>query len=386
MKNAKITKAITNCQVVLENGILWDAVLLISDNKIAEYGPMREVIIPDGAEIIDAKGKYVGPGLIDIHVHGGAGYSTCFEPVEAARHFLKHGATSFLATPSYSLDFNGQIEAIRSIKKHFDEIKNLKGIYMEGPYTNPKFGSHSYANPWRHPITADEYKPIIDEAGELAKVWTIAPELEGINEVVEYAKKVNPNTIIAIGHSEATPMQARALGKYRPTLLTHAMCATKRLPVYGGTRGYGPDEYAFKDNDVYAELISDSCCIHVHKEMQQLLLHCKGLDKVVLITDSSVHDDPPPANLAHVNDLNFDANGGIAGSKMTMDQACRNIMTHTNCGIAQAFILASRNPARVLGLDSELGTIEVGKTADLIIVDDRFNIDTVILDGEVCNF
>ena len=180
-------------------------------------------------------------------------------------------------------------------------------------------------------------------------------------------------------------MQSRALGKNRPTLLTHAMCATKQVPVYGGTRGYGPDEYAFKDDSVYTELISDSCCIHVHKEMQQLLLHCKGLEKVILITDSTVHDDPSPANLAHVTDLNFDKNGGIAGSKMTMDQACRNIMTHTNCGIAQAFYMASTNPARLLGFD-DIGAVEVGKTADLVITDDKFNIDTVILGGEVQNF
>lgn len=386
MSEKKVTKAIINCQLVLEQGILWDAVLLIENDKIAGYGEMRNTDIPEGAEIIDAKGKYVGPGLIDIHVHGGGGYSTCFEPVEAAKHFLKHGATSILATPSYSFNFEDQLRAIRSIKEGMKTAKTIKGIYMEGPYTNPRFGSHSYENPWRHPITADEYKPMIDEAGEFAKVWTVAPELDGIDEMIKYAKQVNPDTIIAIGHSEATPMQSRALGKNRPMLLTHAMCATKRLPVYGGTRGYGPDEYAFKDNEVYAELISDSCCIHVHKEMQQLLLHCKGLDKVILITDSTVHDDPPPANLAHVKDLNFDANGGIAGSKMTMDQACRNIMTHTNCGIAQAFIMASRNPARLLGLDGELGTIEAGKTADIIIVDDRFNVDTVILGGEVCTF
>ena len=78
--------------------------------------------------------------------------------------------------------------------------------------------------------------------------------------------------------------------------------------------------------------------------------------------------------------------GGIAGSKMTMDQACRNIMAHTNCGIAKAFIMASRNPARVIGLDDKIGTITVGKIADLVIVDDKFNVDKVILGGEVQHF
>ena len=181
-------------------------------------------------------------------------------------------------------------------------------------------------------------------------------------------------------------MQIRALGKYRPTVLTHAFDATGRLPVCSGTRGYGPDEYCLKEPDVYTELISDSCGIHVHPEMQQLLLHNKGVERVVLITDSTLQCNKNPENLSHVEDLNFDPMGDLAGSRMTMDQACRNIMTHTNCGIAQAFLMASTNPAKVVGLDEELGSIAVGKIADLVFVDDRFNIRNVMVSGELCRF
>ena len=137
---------------------------------------------------------------------------------------------------------------------------------------------------------------------------------------------------------------------------------------------------------MYAELISDSCAIHVHPEMQQLLLHTKGLHRMVLISDSTVYDNPIPEQYAHVTDLNFDHNGTIAGSKLTMDMACRNIMTHTNCGIAQAFVMASTNPAKVVGLDEELGSIEKGKVADLVFVDDRFHVKKVMLAGKVCKF
>lgn len=137
---------------------------------------------------------------------------------------------------------------------------------------------------------------------------------------------------------------------------------------------------------MYAELISDSRGIHVHPEMQQLLLHAKGIHRTVLITDSTVHDNPTPAEYAHVKDLNFDHNGGIAGSKMTMDLACRNIMTNTNCGIAQAFQMASLNPARAIGMDREIGSIEAGKIADLVFVDDKFNVQQVMLSGKLCQF
>jgi len=103
----------------------------------------------------------------------------------------------------------------------------------------------------------------------------------------------------------------------------------------------------------------------------------------VLITDSTTHNNPNPEVFAHVTDLNFDPRGGLSGSKMTMDQACHNIMTHTNCGIAQAFLMASSNPARVIGLDHEIGTIEPGKRADLVFVDDKFHVKQVLLNGEL---
>jgi len=378
--------AIVNAQIVLEQGILWDGVLLLEDDRIIRFGPARETEIPADAARIDAKGAYVGPGFIDIHVHAGGKHFTYKEPVEAAEHFLRHGTTSLLATPSYSLDFETFMQGIRCVKEAMPRAKTIRGLYLEGPYMNPKYGSHSYENPWRHPIDPGQFKALVDEAGDLAKVWAIAPEREGLLPFLEYARKVNPDVVFAVGHSEATPAQIRALGKYRPTLQTHSMDATGRLPTYGGTRGYGPDEYCFKEVDVYTELISDSFGVHVHPEMQQLLLHCKGLDRVVLITDSSYHEEEAPPELAHVPDLNFDARGGIAGSRLTMDQACRNIMTHTNCGIAQAFLMASRNPAQSVGLGDELGTIEAGKRADLVFVDDMFNVENVMLAGELQKF
>ena len=379
----KNIKAIKNAQVVLERGILWDGIIIIEGDKIVQVGSCRDIEIPIGADVIDAEGAYVGPGFIDIHVHGGNGYSDCYEVKEAAEFFLEHGSTSILATPDYHMNRETTLEVIRNIKAAIPNLPSVKGIYMEGPYTNPIYGSHSDTNPWRCGVSPDDFIPIVDEAGMLVKVWTVAPEREDLLPFLEYARKVNPNVAFAVGHSHATPMQIRALGKYRPTIETHTMNATHRIQVYGGTRGYGPDEYCLKESDVYCELISDSCGVHVHPEMQQLIIHCKGIEKVVLITDSTRHNNPAPERLKHVPDLNFDPNGGIAGSKMTMELACRNIMTHTNCGIAQAFYMAATTPARAIGMDNEIGSIVAGKKADLVFVDDKFNVKRVMLNGEI---
>jgi len=388
--NAEIGKKtiIENAQLVLENGILWDSVLLLQGDRIIKYGnksEMEEEI--DAAEIkINAKGAYVGPGFVDIHVHGGGGFTTYFNPVEASEFFLSHGTTSLLVAIPYELCFAEFLQGIQTVRKEIVNARTIRGLYLEGPYLNADYGSHSYLNTWRGAIDPEQYQVLVDEAGAMAKVWAIAPERPGLLPFLEYARKVNPETIFAVGHSEATPTQIRGLGKYRPTLLTHAFDATGQVPVASNTRGCGPDEYCMNEAEVYAELISDSCGNHVNADLQRVLLRNKGVDRTILITDSCTYENPAPVppKFANVIDLEFDDNGCIAGSKMTMEMACRNIMTHTNCGIAQAFLMASRNPARVLGMDHEIGSIEVGKRADLVFVDDRFNVQQVMLAGKLC--
>lgn len=132
---------------------------------------------------------------------------------------------------------------------------------------------------------------------------------------------------------------------------------------------------------MYAELICDSMGVHISAELQQLVLRVKGIDKVVLISDSFVSEEEAPEDLRYVTDLSFDASGDLSGSRLTLDAACRNIMAHTNCGIAQAFLMASRNPARAIGMDDEIGTIAVGKKANLVFVDDMFHVKEVMLNG-----
>jgi len=265
---------------------------------------------------------------------------------------------------------------------------------MEGPYINPNYGAARHLKTWnREPIQEKHYKPLVDELGTIVKVWGIAPERDdGLIPFMEYARKVNPDVVFSVCHSEATPEQIRNLGtRLRPKLITHIMNATGRQTLdHGGLRGYGPDEYCMSDPDMYAELISDSCGIHVHSDLQRMIVKNKGIHRVVLITDSTPYrDGKTPEKYAHfdsVDDVNFNEVGALSGSKLTLDKACRNIMSHTNCGIAQAFVMASLNPAKVVGMDSEIGSIEPGKIADLIFVDDRFNVQKVMLSGEICRF
>ncbi|MBQ8551670.1 MAG: amidohydrolase family protein [Clostridia bacterium] len=379
--------AVKNAQLVLENGIVWDAVLLIKDGKIAEYGSHRDVVIPDEAQVIDACGAYVGPGFVDIHVHGGNGKQAPSEPNEVYKHFVRHGETSLLITLGYRMLVDEYLKSFEITREAMKVNKGLKGIYMEGPFINTKYGANANLNPWHGGIPDDVMRTIVENAGDMVRVWAMAPEREDIMNFVTYAREMNPDCVFSIGHTQTTPAQVRALGtKYRPKLITHFGDATGRIPTYGGTRGYGPDEYCLSDPEMYAELISDSCGVHVHPDNQKMLVNCKGYERIVLITDSTAVNNPAPENLKHVTDINFDPRGGICGSKLTMDMACRNIMTHTNCGIAQAFVMASLNPAKIIGMDDKIGSIEKGKIADLVFVDDKFNVQKVMLEGEICKF
>ena len=110
-------KTITNARIVTTDGIIWDGVVLIENDRIAAVGKKTEIEIPSDAEIIDAGGAYVGPGFVDIHVHGGGGFHFEENPVIAAEHFLKHGETTVLATLSPRLNFEALLDGIKTIKK-----------------------------------------------------------------------------------------------------------------------------------------------------------------------------------------------------------------------------------------------------------------------------
>jgi len=375
--------AITNVRAVLYDRVLENAVILTDGERIAAVGAAGEVKIPCGCKTIDGGGLYASAGFVDIHVHGGGSSMFASDPAGAAKHFLSYGETTVLPTLYYDLSREELVAAIKRIKAVMADgsAKNIAGLYMEGPYMNPEYGAAPDKNKWKGVIKRSDYCDVVDEAGALAKVWVVAPEREGIEEFVSYAKEINPSAIISVGHSEATPEQVFRLKKYGMKLLTHAMNATGRLPALKGTRNCGPDEACLMDKDMYAEMISDSLAIHVHADMQRLLLTVKGIDKMLLISDSFVSDETPRPELAAVTDLSFDYNGDLCGSKLTLNVAVRNVMKHTGCPLFEAVRMATLNPATVVGMEKEIGSLEAGKKANVVLFDEEINVKKIMLHG-----
>ena len=380
--------AVINAELVMRDHYIPDAVLFVEDGRIAGFGEMRSTPIPEGCEIIDAEGAYVGPGLVDIHCHAGDGLRFHQDPIHAATSHLKHGTTTILATMGTRMPLQDYLDGIDLVRSAMSRPggASIGGIYMEGPMINPKYGSNSGDNPYAAGVPTDVYLPLIDRLGDLVKVWVLGPEREGTLEFVKAAKKGNPNVRFSVGHSEATPQQIEALIPYGLCIGTHHTNATGTIVNYPECRGVCVDEAVNYNHDIYAEIICDSQGIHVDPYMQRLVRKIKGDDRVILITDQTAHTTTPPPEYAHITDLfftpRFDGTIDISGSKLTLDVACRNWMKHTGASLVETFRCASYNPARATGF-TDRGEIAVGKRADLVITDHKMNISTVILGGKV---
>lgn len=385
-------KVIVNAKIVTPENIIDNGVIVVENGRIARFGSFGKIKVPPDAEEFDAEGQYAAPGFIDIHCHGGGPKAFHIDPEVSAEAHLKHGTTSVLATIAYSISKEDTIEGIKKIKelKNSGKGKSILGIHFEGPYTNPKYGALSKLG--RKPDPS-EYNTFIDLAGDLIKLWTLAPELEGMDDFINTVS--SRGIVMSVGHSEASPERIYELIPKGLKVACHCMNATGchiSPSRSGGTREVGVDEAVLLSDDIYAEVIPDYMGVHVRPLMLKLILKAKGPDKVIIITDSTtlvhkrnISNNIPQNenNFINAPDVNFNELGELSGSILTMDGACRNMMRHTGAGIVDAFKMASYNPARLLNMENEIGNIREGAKANIVIVDDDINVKMVMLEGEL---
>lgn len=379
--------AIINTKLILEDGIIWDGVLIYENGKILEAGWAKEVSVPEGAEILDAQGLYTAPGLIDIHNHGSSTDLFVDNPEACATYFLQHGETTVLPTFYCNLTLEQMLEGAKKVARASTHGAGriLDGLYMEGPYMSGG-GSNQRSILWRGDIRREEYEPLLAGLKDMARIWAIDPARENIEMFMADTKAANPEAIFALGHSVATSAQCRRLKKYGVWVQTHHGDSGKAPGFAQGTIGAGCDEYTLYEPDMYAELICDENGIHVAPDMIKFVVKTKGVERMILITDSMPasgdYTNNEEEGIAYGPDLNYDYEGHLAGSHLTLEHACRNLMKHTGYGLCHAIRFATINPARLLGIDHKVGSIEAGKKANLILIDDMVNVKGVILEGE----
>lgn len=375
---------ITNATLVMEDHYIPEAALLIRDGKISDFGTENTLDIPADAERLDAHGGLVGPGLIDIHTHAGGNVFFQDNPVVAAETLLNHGVTGVLPALYMTLSKRGYMDALDKIDaaRQSGKCGNIRGYYMEGPYLNPRYGCNREDYAWGDAIDRMDYMDLVERVRDSAKIWAVAPERAGIEEFVRDVHQRIPNIVFTVAHSEATPQQIAALMPYGLQLATHHTNATGTLNRYPECRGVCVDEAVNYYDSIYAELIVDAHGIHVDPFMLRLVRKIKGDARIILISDAFVSNGPIPPGYDGVTDINFDFSGEIAGTRLTLDAVCRNMMKHTGCSPVDVFRFASTSPANLLKMPN-IGRIARGAEASLVVVDSWMNIQHVILKGEI---
>ena len=381
-------KAIINTKLILEDSIIWNGAITFDNGRITQLGRADHVTIPPEAEIIDAHGLYTAPGLIDIHNHGGPDYLYHEDPDHCSRFFLAHGETTVLPTFYCNLNKDQLLNGLEKVKaaSTAGAGRIIGGLYMEGPYMGG-FGSNQKSILWGGAIERAEYEPLLKPMAGFARIWAIDPARPGIAGFMQDVKEADPNAVFAMGHSRATAADCRKVKKYGLKLQTHHGDSGKAAGRCTVTVGAGCDEFTLYDPDIFAEVISDESAVHVDEDMMKMVVRTKGVERIILITDHMADKDHFLNNeeegVLYGPDLNYDYEGHLAGSHLTLENACRNLMAHTGYGICHAIRMATLNPAKLLGMDDEIGSLEVGKKANLILIDDMIHVDTVILEGNV---
>lgn len=381
-------KAIINTKLIMEDGIIFNGAITYENGIILQADEMDKVSIPEGTEIIDAKGLYTAPGLIDIHNHGSEDDLFCDEPLKCCEHFIRHGQTTVLPTFYCNLSYQQIVEGAGKVRQasKTGAGRIMDGIYMEGPYMSGNGSNQKYIL-WRDGITKEEYEPLVTAVKDITRIWAIDPSRENIEEFMAYVKQEQPNAIFALGHSRATSEECKKIAKFGVKVQTHHGDSGSSKGRAQGTPGSGCDEYTLYNPDMYAELIVDENGVHVVPDLVKLVIRTKGVEKICLITDSMASKEKflncQEDGIYYGPDLNYDYRGWLAGSRMTLENACRNVMKHTGYGLCHAIRMATLNPAKLLGIDHKVGSIEPGKKANLIIIDDTVRVKSVILEGEL---
>ncbi|MBQ4602470.1 MAG: N-acetylglucosamine-6-phosphate deacetylase [Clostridia bacterium] len=373
-------KCIKNGKVILTDSIVDKAVLY--DEKI--IGLVDDCDIPAEAEVIDAEGSYVMPGLVDVHIHGYLNEDASDGKPEGIRKMaqgvVKNGVTTFLPTTmTVSIEeIEAALDIVRSMQ---EESKTWKGAYLagvnaEGPFINAnKKGAQAEEH-----IKAPDADWVIKNS-DIIKLVTIAPETEGGYEAIKKIRE-NSDVRVSVGHTDATYEQAMKAFECGADHVTHLFNAQTALHHRKpGVVGAGISA------DVYAELICDT--FHIHTGLFELVAKCKG-DKFVLITDCTRAGGMPdgeyslggqPIFVKGIQCLLED--GTIAGSVLKLNEAVKNVAEHTSLPLWEVVSAASLNPANSIGMGDTKGSITVGKDADLVIADKDFNIKKTIIQGDI---
>lgn len=381
IKNARVItpeKIIDNCDILIENGI------------IKQIG--KELSAKD---TVDAQGAYLTPGFVDIHTHGG--YESDFMDSndeafsKALKFHLDNGTTTVVPTSCTAPRKNviSFINFTRDYMKSDAPHKSMiAGLHLEGPYLSVRNRGAQKLEELAIP-ERDDYTYILENA-DVIKIVTISPELPGAAKMTELLTRAG--ILVSGGHDDGI------FPEFLPAIdagikhLTHIYCAMSDLRYKDGKREVGLREYGLVDDRLTAEMIADNR--HITPELARLIIRAKGSDKVCVVSDSLRCAGQPKdervyklgsdedAQLVRIGDgIAVTVKDGIYAGSITPVRVMVKNLINAGTGIVDAVKMGTLTPAKIIGKDTQIGSIEVGKRADLCLLDEDFNVKTVFADG-----
>lgn len=374
-------KAIINGRIVLKDRVVENSALLYSD-VIEGIVPADK--LPEGVEIIDAKGGYVAPGLIDLHIHGYLGKDVCDGEEESIRTISKgllaNGVTGYLPT-TMTVDMKvirKALEVCRALKEESRDWEGsaILGCHAEGPFISEK---KKGAQDPKYILKPDA--KFVKEYADIIRIITLAPEEDEDFKAISEIRR-DTDVIVSMGHTSAdyeTAMKSTEAGVRHATHLFNAM-----TPLAHRAPGVVT---AALNSDVSAELIVDT--FHVNPVFYNMLWKLKGR-KLCFITDCLPAGGLPEGEytlggqkIIYRGIVCRLADGTVAGSIIHLNKGVWNVYSNSDIPLYECVNCASLNPATVLGLDSRKGSIEIGKDADIIITDGEFNVQKTVIGGKI---
>lgn len=383
---------IYNGKIITPHRIINGGCIIIERGKILEVSTSDVHV--EGALEINARGNYIVPGFIDLHVHGGGGHDFMDNETDGflaiAELHAKHGTTALMPT-TLSSEHQDLLDTL-SVYETAD-VRNVKGaqfigIHIEGPYFSMEQRGAQDPRYIRAPDPA-EYQEII-ASSKAIKRWSAAPELKGALEFAQYLTE--KGILPSIAHTNAIYEEVLPAFEKGFTHATHFYSCMSGVSRRNAYRYAGVIESAYLLDAMTVEIIADG--IHLPPPLLKLVLKIKGADRIALVTDAMRAAGMPPGpsilgsrrdglevivedNVAKLKDRT-----AFAGSVATMDTLVRNMVKMADATLEDAVKMASLSPANIIGIGDRKGSLVAGKDADIVIFDDNVNIMQTIVSGK----
>lgn len=387
--------------VILPDRTIDDGAVVCRDGRISAVGGRRDIAAPRDAVKIDAGGGYIGPGYIDIHTHGGDGADFMDAEPEAVRTALRsharHGTTTIFPTTTTGTpcQIEQMLRACLEVRDAWTVADGARigGVHLYGPYfAENMIGAHPKGRS-RAP-QADEYLRLFDL--NIVKVATCSAELPGAEDF--YREAARRGCLVTCGHSNATWTEMELGFRAGMRHVDHFWCAMssvaslrQRFKVQERPMQASMEQFVLAQPDMSTEVLADGC--HLSPELLEFAYRMKGPERLCLVTDSSRALDMPPGRYRigpKSNGAPFLSNGRVgynrpgfrlASTVVGMEVMVRNMHGMTTAGLVKVVRMASLTPAERLGMSADIGSLEVGKSADVLVLNKDLHVQQVFIGG-----